>query len=177
MVTIRPAEPGEIPALNALIRASATELSRGFYTPEETVSLITHLFGVDSQLLHDRSYFVVEDGDTLLACGGWSARRTLFGGDQTKDGADPRLDPANEPARIRAFFVHPTAARRGLGRLLLIHCEDAARAAGFTHAELMSTLPGVPFYRGQGYAILEKIRHPLPDGCTAGFVRMAKRLG
>ena len=176
MPTIRPAELSEIPLLNALIRSSATALSRGHYTPTQVEALLDHVFGVDSQLLHDRSYFIVERHDRPMACGGWSARRTLFGGDQAKEGPDPLLDPATEPARIRAFFVHPDVARHGYGRLLLHHCEAAARAAGFSRAELMSTLPGEAFYRAMGYEVLEEVNHPLPGGVAVMFARMGRRL-
>jgi GNAT superfamily N-acetyltransferase len=175
-VRIRPALPTEVPALNDLIGASATELSRGFYDADQTASLVRHVFGVDSQLLADRTYFVVEHGGSLAACGGWSRRRTLFGGDQAKDSADPLLDPRMEPARIRAFFVHPKWARRGIGRKLLLHCEAAAREAGFARAELMATLPGVPLYRALGYTTEETVTYALPDGQTVRFERMTRRL-
>lgn len=134
------------------------------------------MFGVDSQLLADGTYYVIEAGGTPLACGGWSGRQTLFGGDQAKGTEDQRLDPATDAARIRAFFVHPGSARQGLGRRLLAHCEDAARRAGFRRAELMATLPGVPFYREQGYEDIEPVLHRLPDGMTVRFVRMGKAL-
>jgi GNAT superfamily N-acetyltransferase len=173
---LRPALLTEVPALNALIRTSATELSHGYYTAAQIESLITHVFGVDTQLVVDGTYFVIERQSTLLACGGWSWRRTLFGGDQAKDAIDPALDPASEAARIRAFFVHPASARQGLGRRLLVHCEAAARAAEFHRTELMATLPGEPLYRAFGYRTLEPVTHHLPDGQTVGFVRMGKSL-
>jgi GNAT superfamily N-acetyltransferase len=167
----------EVSALNALIAASATELSRGYYTPPQVTSLITHVFGVDTQLLTDGTYYVIERDGRLAACGGWSGRRTLFGGDQAKDSSDPLLDPATEPARIRAFFVHPAYARQGLGRKLLLHCEAEAKAAGFHRAELMATLPGEPLYRALGYHTLQSVIHPLPDGQRVDFVRMGRVLG
>lgn len=173
---IRRALLAEVPSLNALIVASATELSRGYYSQAQIESLITHVFGVDTQLLIDGTYYVIEREGDLVACGGWSGRRTLFGGDQAKEDSDPILDPASEAARIRAFFVAPTQARQGLGRALLQHCEAAARAAGFRRAELMATLPGVPLYSALGYDALEPVTHPLPDGQTVDFVRMGKRL-
>lgn len=174
---IRVARLSDVARLNALIAESAEALSRGYYTPEETASLTRYVFGVDTQLLADRSYYVVERGGEFVACGGWSARRTLFGGDQTKQGADPLLNSTTEAARIRAFFVHPSAARQGLGRLLLEHCEAAAAAAGFRRLTLMATLPGEPFYRGLGYEPLEAVQHPLPDGTTVRFLRMGRALG
>lgn len=167
----------EVEQLNALIAASAAALSRGYYTPEEIESLTRHVFGVDTQLLSDGTYYVIEREQTLVACGGWSARRTLFGGDQAKQGTDPRLDPRTEAARIRAFFVHPSAARQGLGRRLLAHCEAAVLAAGFRRLELMATLPGEPFYRAAGYQSLEAVTYPLPDGRSVRFVRMSRSIG
>jgi GNAT superfamily N-acetyltransferase len=173
---IRPARREETVALNALIAASAVTLSRGFYTPQQTEALIRHVFGVDSQLLSDGTYYVIEGPAGLAACGGWSARGTLYGGDQSATREDSRLDPARDAARIRAFFVHPDAARQGLGGRLLRHCEDCARRAGFRRAELMATLPGEPFYRAAGYAVLEPVVHPLPGGLEAAFVRMGRTL-
>lgn len=111
-----------------------------------------------------------------MACGGWSARQTLFGGDQAKAALDHRLDPAVDAARIRAFFVDPGAARQGLGRRLLRHCESEAHRAGFRRCELMATLPGEPFYRTEGYRALEPVSHPLPDGQHIRFVRMERSL-
>lgn len=166
----------ETSELNALIAASARALSRGYYTPAQIESLIVHVFGVDSQLLEDQTYYVIEEDGQLVACGGWSRRRTLFGGDQAKPADDDLLDPATDPARIRAFFVHPSFARRGLGRRLLAHCEANAKAAGFRRAELMATLPGVPLYQALGYEPLESVLHPLPAGETAAFVRMGRLL-
>jgi GNAT superfamily N-acetyltransferase len=173
---LRPARPTDVPALNALIAASARDLSRGFYTPAETDLLIRHVFGVDSQLIADQTYFVIERDGTLAACGGWSGRRTLFGGDQAKETLDPLLDPATEAARIRAFFVRPAWARQGLGRRMLSHAESRAHAAGFGRAELMATLPGEPFYRAAGYEPLEPVSHRLPGGETVRLVRMGRAL-
>jgi GNAT superfamily N-acetyltransferase len=119
---------------------------------------------------------VVERDNRRVACGGWSARRTLFGGDQAKGTSDPMLDPATEAARIRAFFVHPDAARQGLGKRLLSHCEQEAMAAGFHRVELMATLPGVPLYRAAGYVDIEPVVHHLPDGVTVNFLRMGREL-
>jgi GNAT superfamily N-acetyltransferase len=177
MDAIRPARFADVELLNTLIAQSASELSRGYYTAAETDSLRRYVFGVDSQLLDDGTYYVIERQGVIVACGGWSARRTLFGGDQAKGDLDPRLDPATDAARIRAFFVHPSVARQGLGRRLLAHCEAAAAAAGFGQLELMATLPGEPFYRTAGYQSLERITHTLPDGKRVQFVRMGRTLG
>lgn len=131
-------------------------LSPGFYTPAQIESALRHVFGPDTQLIADQTYFVVPGGDGLAAGGGWSKRRTLYGGDQMKSADDPLLDPAREPARIRAFFVDPGHARRGLGRMLYQHCAAAALAAGFSELELMATLPGVPLYETLGFVALER---------------------
>lgn len=150
-ITIRPAVSAEIPALERLITASARALSQGYYTPEQIEAAISHVFGVDSELVADGSYLVATDGDDLLGCGGWSRRATLFGGDRFAGRASGLLDPARDAAKIRAFFVAPQAARRGVGAALLAACETAAAAAGFARTELMATMPGVPFYQVRGY--------------------------
>src|SRR5579872_1444663 len=123
---IRPATFRDIPQLQSLIALSARGLSAGYYTPAETESAIRYVFGVDTQLIADETYFVIEDDDNIIACGGWSRRNTLFGGDQFKTEADPLLDPQKDAARIRAFFVHPGYARRGIGQILINACEQAA---------------------------------------------------
>ena len=176
MDLLRPAHFAEVPELNELIAASARALSGAYYTAEQIDALITQVFGVDTQLLADQTYYVIERDQHLLACGGWSHRRTLFGGDQAKTAADPDLDPRSEPARIRAFFVHPAAARQGLGRRLLGHCEAQALAAGFHRTELMATLPGVPLYQSAGYEPLERVTHQLRGCGPVEFVRMGRRL-
>ena len=131
----RVAAATDVPAIDALIAASARALSAGYYTPRQTESLIRHVFGPDTQLIADGTYFVCESEGGLAAAGGWSRRRTLYGGDRMKGGADPLLDPATEPARIRAFFVHPDFARRGLGRRLFDRClaEASADDLGSSH--------------------------------------------
>ena len=146
MATVGTALRADIPAMEALIRRSGIGLSKGFYTPAQARAVTDHVFGVDTQLVIDQTYFVVEDRGEMVACGGWSRRATLFGADRMKQEADPLLDPATEPARIRAFFVDPSAARRGYGKLLLAWCTDAAATGGFTALELAATLPGVPLY-------------------------------
>lgn len=149
--TIRAAKASDVPALDVLIAASARALSVGFYSEAETEAAIAHLFGVDSDLIVDGSYLVAEDGAVLLGCGGWSARQTLCGGDRFADRASSVLDPRMDAARIRAFFVAPGQARRGVGAALLAASEAAATAAGFGAATLVWTLPGVPFYTRHGY--------------------------
>lgn len=166
----------EIPALNALIHASADVLSRGFYTPEEIEAANRYVFGVDSTLVEDGTYFVGEDDGALVACGGWSRRGALYGGDQRRMEAAPILDPAKDPARIRAFFVHPNWARRGIGRKLLDLCSDAARAEGYRALELMATLPGVPLYAATGFVEIEPVSDMMPNGVAVRFVRMRRAL-
>lgn len=174
--TLRHATPEDIPTLQSLIERSARALSVGYYTPAETEAAIRYVFGVDSRLIADRTYFVVEDSSGMIGCGGWSFRSTMYGGDQRPVGSRDRLDAATEPARIRAFFVAPERARHGVGRLLLDACLDAARAAGFTDVQLMATLPGVPFYAALGFQELAHLTDTLPDGTVIAFVQMGRRL-
>jgi GNAT superfamily N-acetyltransferase len=155
---------------------SVRGLSVGYYTPAQAEGALVHVFGPDTQLIADGTYYVVESGGALVAAGGWSRRRTLYGGDQTKSGADPTLDPATEPARIRAFFVHPAWARRGLGRLLFEHCRDAAHAAGFRELTLVATLPGVPLYTALGFVEGERFAVAMPDGLELPVIRMTRKI-
>jgi GNAT superfamily N-acetyltransferase len=165
-----------VPALNALIAESVRQLSVGFYSAEQIEAALRAVFGVDSQLVADGTYYVI-DGDTgPAAAGGWSGRATLFGGDQAKEAGDPRLDPATEPARIRAFFVHPAYARRGLARRLYAECERAAVAMGFRRFELMATLPGEPLYRALGFDVAEELVLSR-DGVDLPFRRMVRSIG
>jgi GNAT superfamily N-acetyltransferase len=173
---MRLAVPVDIPALTELIASSAGILSRGYYTESETESAIRYVFGVDSVLIADGTYFVAELDGAIAGCGGWSRRRTLYGGDQRPVGAQDLLDPASEPARIRAFFVSPKAVRRGVGRSLFAKCVLAAAASGFGSLELMATLPGVPFYLALGFNRIEEVTDVLPDGTPIRFVRMRRGL-
>lgn len=176
MITVRAALAGDIPAMEALIARSGIELSDGFYTAEQAAAITRHVFGVDTQLVADHTYFLIEKHGELVACGGWSKRGTLFGADRTKQGADPLLDPASEAARIRAFFVEPSAARQGLGRLLLSHCTDAAAAAGFRTLELAATMPGVPLYLACGFAVIERFEITLPGEIRVPLAKMRKSI-
>jgi GNAT superfamily N-acetyltransferase len=173
-LALRLATPHDVRALADLIRVSVRELSRGYYTPEQIESAIRHVFGPDTQLIADQTYYVIAAGGTLTAAGGWSRRRHLYGGDQMKGAEDPLLDPATESARIRAFFVHPSWARRGLGRRLFEHCAAAAGRAGFRNLELMATLPGVPLYKALGFVECERVTTTLADGVPFPVVRMAR---
>jgi len=183
MLCIKAATPSDVPALSELIPLSARALSRGYYSEPLIESAILHVFGPDSRLIADGTYFAAFDGEALVGCGGWSRRRTLYGGDQMKAAAgrgngrredDPLLDPATEPARIRAFFVHPDHARRGVGSLILRSCLDAARQAGFRRITLASTLPGVALYRAFGFEERERFEIPLPDGLSLPVILMER---
>ena len=174
-LVVRAAVAADIPVLDRLIARSARLLGRGFYTDEETEAAIEHVFGVDSELIADGSYFAVELDGVIAGCGGWSRRPTLFGGDRYAARRAGLLDPMRDAARIRAFFVSPDHARRGVGTTLLTACEDAARAHGFTTAALMATLPGVPFYLAHGYTPDAPIALDL-DGTAVRFVPMHKAI-
>jgi GNAT superfamily N-acetyltransferase len=169
--------PLVLPALRALIEESVRGLSEGFYSPAQVESGLRFVFGPDTQLIADGTYFVLEDEGTLAAAGGWSRRRTLYGGDQAKAEEDPLLDPTREAARIRAYFVHPRFARRGLARALFARCRDEAVAAGFGAFELMATLPGIPLYRALGFQPLEPSAPVLPDGVALPMVHMRMIIG
>lgn len=171
---LRNAAESDRAPLEALIAQSARELSAADYTPEQIDAALRGAFGVDSQLIRDGTYYVVECDDAIVGCGGWSRRRTLFGGDAHAQRDAAELDPQVDAAKIRAFFVHPGHARRGIGRLILDHCESQARAAGFARFELMATLPGTRLYATHGYEAETPISHELGGGLTIQFVRMRK---
>lgn len=173
---VRAATMAEVPALEELIRLSVRGLSAGHYTPAQIDAALDEVFGVDTQLIADGTYYVVDGPAGPIAAGGWSARRTLFGGDQMKQAEDPILDPTVDAARIRAFFVHPEWSRRGLARQLYYACERAAAAAGFRSLELMATLPGEPLYSALGFAGVERVVLTLGNGVAVPFVRMVRRI-
>ena len=174
---VRVARAEDVPELLRLIPRSVRGLSRSHYSPAQIEASIQHVFGPDTQLIADETYFVVTAGAEIVACGGWSRRETLYGGDQHKATADPLLDPATDAARIRAFFVDPDFARRGIGSLLMNACMDAARAAGFRRLELGATLPGEPLYARFGFQALERVDVPMPGGEVLPIVRMTRGLG
>jgi GNAT superfamily N-acetyltransferase len=172
---IRRATAADAPVLSDVIAASARGLSIGYYETEEVEAALRGAFGVDSQLVEDGTYYVATENDAIVGCGGWSRRRTLFGGDAfTVRDATP-LDPATEAARIRAFFVLPSHARRGIGKAILQRCESDAAALGFSRFALMATLPGVQFYSALGYAADEQLLYDLGEGRTIRFVPMHKQ--
>ena len=174
MICVRPAHPEDLPALRELIPLSVRALSQGHYSHAQVESAIRYVFGPDTQLIADGTYYVAEAEGGLVGCGGWSRRRTLYGGDQSKSEADPRLDPATEAAKIRAFFVHPAWARRGIASQIITACVKAARAQGFQRLELMATLPGQPLYRAFGFVVTERVEAALPDGVSIPFVHMMR---
>jgi GNAT superfamily N-acetyltransferase len=172
---LRVAERHDIPALEALIPLSTRALQAAYYSPAQIEGALGTVFAVDRQLIADGTYFVVEDGGAIVGCGGWSKRKTLYGGDQGRHVSDDALlDPEREPARIRAFFVHPQWARRGIGTSLLRECERAAAAAGFKTVELVATLAGVPLYAAGGFRAAEHLEVPLANGGQIPVVRMSK---
>lgn len=172
--SIRLARGDDIPSLEVLIPLSVRVLQAAFYSSAQIEAALGPVFGVDRQLIDDGTYFVVEHADQIVGCGGWSRRRAVFGGDRARFAQDAPLDPAHDPARIRAFFVHPDWARRGIGRRILLACESALCAAGFRDAVLVATLAGEPLYASFGYTVAERYEVALSGGLTLPVVRMVK---
>ena len=174
--TLRLARMDDVPALEELIPLSVRTLQAAHYSSAQMEAALGPVFGVDGQLIADGTYFVAEHDGQVIGCGGWSKRRAVFGGDRARQGADELIDPAREPARIRAFFVHPDWARRGIGRAILSACESAIVAAKFPDAELVATLAGEPLYTAFAYEAVERYEVPLAGGLRLPVVRMRKRL-
>lgn len=174
ILTHRLARREDIPALRIVMDAAISELQQPFLDARQ-ISASRAIMGVDTQLIDDRTYFIVDCDGELAGCGGWSRRATLYGGDQTPGRDAALLDPAVDAARVRAMYTSPRHARRGVGRLILSLCEDAARSEGFRRVELMATLAGIPLYRACGYQAGERI---LDDrgGAPVPLVRMSKPL-
>jgi GNAT superfamily N-acetyltransferase len=176
--TIRLATAADVDRIRALIELSVRTLEAGDYSEEQIEGSLLGAQGVDTRLIADQTYYLAEaanaTGSALLACGGWSKRKTLFGSDQRADREDTFLDPAADSAKIRAFFVHPAWVRRGIATRILQHCEEAARAAGFRRLEMGSTLTGVALYTARGYVEVGRIEVPLKNGSVLPVVRMAK---
>jgi GNAT superfamily N-acetyltransferase len=176
-LTIRPATMQDVPLLQELIRQSVWQLQANDYSDAQREAATRLVYGVDTQLVRDCTYYAVELDGQIVACGGWSRRRTLFGGDQHAPTREPELlDPAKEAAKIRAFFVRPGWERRGIGSALLRHCEQAALAEGFHQLEMGSTLTGVALYSVRGYREVDCIDVPLEGGLSMTVVRMAKTI-
>jgi GNAT superfamily N-acetyltransferase len=186
-IRIRPAVSADIAVLRELIDASVRGLQSHDYTPAQIEGALATVYGVDTQLISDGTYFVAEisavtnvqetaEVPVIVGCGGWSKRKTLYGGDQWTAREAALLDPKNDAAKIRAFFIHPSWARRGIGSLILEACENAAVAAGFARFEMGATLTGVPLYQVRGYIALENLEVPLGNGESLPIVRMEKRI-
>jgi len=175
-LTHRLATEDDLPALHALMARAIAQLQGGFLTPAQ-VAASHHVMGLDSQLIRDRTYIIVEAAGVLAGCGGWSFRATLYGGDDSVVARAPEvLDPAKDAGRIRAMYTDPAFVRRGIGRAVLGACEAAARAHGFGRAEMMATLAGEPLYRACGYLPIEQVQSRPIDGVTVPLIRMGKQL-
>ena len=175
-LTHRLATLEDIDTLREVMRRSIEKLQDEFLTPDQ-VRASHKVMGLDTQLVRDGTYFVVESGGEFAGCGGWSWRSTLYGGDSSVVSREPRaLDPASEPARIRAMYTDPQFARQGVGRLVLQLCENAALDAGFSSATMMATMAGVPLYKACGYVEVEPVHKAEIDGVMVPLVRMEKRL-
>ncbi len=175
----RQASTADLGELHALIEQSVRGLQHNDYSPAQIEGALGHALGLDTQLVEDGTYFAavpLSNPDLIVGCGGWSYRKTLFGSDHGPHREMGLLDPATEAAKIRAIFVHPNWARKGLGSLILKHCEDAAQRAGFGSLEMGSTLTGVPLYSLKGYEQREKVLIPLPNGEVLPIVHMVKLL-
>jgi GNAT superfamily N-acetyltransferase len=178
-VRIRLATPADVLTLREVIEASVRGLQADFYSQAQIDGALASVYGVDSQLIADGTYFAAVDDaahGAIAGCGGWSKRTTLFGGDQYAVRLDSLLDPVIDAAKIRAFFVRPEYARRGIGTLILDACESAAVSAGFTRLEMGATLSGVAFYEAKGYTAIERVEVPLTNGATLPILRMGKTI-
>lgn len=192
-ITLRKATLGDVPALQSLIARSARGLSTAEYRPAQVEGALRGAFGVDTQLINDQTYFVAEalqrrgltqkstvplpeEAGAIVGCGGWSFRSTLFGSDARGGRDSSLLDPKSQAAKVRAFFVDPSWARRGIGTLLLERCEQEAHSRGFSEVELMATLPGVKLYAARGYVGSDMVRYEVGGGESIEFIPMRKTL-
>jgi len=173
---IRVANAEDASAIDQLMKASIAALFPAFYDARQTASSIVHVGSVDRTLIGDGTYFVIEEGDEIIACGGWSRRDKLYTGSGEAAGDARLLDPATEAARVRAMFVRPDWTRRGLGTRILEACEGAARAEGFRRLALVATLPGVPLYERFGFVAREDTEVRMPDGTSIPAVAMTMEL-
>lgn len=175
-LTSRLATEDDLPVLKALMALAISELQRGFLD-EAQITASRQVMGLDTQLIADRTYFIVEEDGVLAGCGGWSRRRTLYGGDHSLALRDAALlDPTKDAARVRAMYTHPVFARRGVGRRILEECEAAAARAGFGRVQLMATLSGEPLYKACGYVEIERTAAAPVDGVVVPLVLMSKAL-
>jgi len=172
--TLRLATIGDEVAIEALMKASTRDLFPRHYSEEQTRSSVDHIAVVDRTLIEDGTYFVIEVAGELVACGGWSRRDKLYTGSGLGASDARLLDPATEPARIRAMFVRSDWTRRGLGKLILEASEATAKAEGFHMLSLMSTMPGLPLYQANGFTVTDRIDIPMPDGMTIAGAAMEK---
>jgi len=175
MLELRLAKAADEPAMRAIMDRAIAELLKPYLAPD-AVSASFEIMGLDSQLIADGTYFAVCDDGVIVGCGGWSRRATLFGGDHSAGRDAALLDPARDPARVRAMYTDPAHTRRGIGRMILAACEDAARAEGFTHVELAATLAGEPLYRACGYEVIERFSARTSAGVDVPLLRMGKRV-
>lgn len=177
---LRVAEMRDVQALRELIAASVRALQRGDYSEEQIEGALGTVFGVDTHLIADGTYYAVEtqceDRAAIVGCGGWSKRKTLFGSDAIEGREDLLLDPSKDAAKIRAFFVHPDWVRRGIATQILERCEETARDAGFRRLEMGATLTGVPMYAARGYEEVERMEVRLRNGLSLPVVRMRKSI-
>ena len=174
---IREARRSDTESIAELIAESVRGLAVGFYDNRQIELSIRSVFGIDHQLIEDGTYFVAESDGQIVGCGGWSKRKTLFGASAYGESRDPELlEPKVDAAKIRAFFIHPSAARKGIGKAILQRCEDEASAAGFRKVEMMATLPGVPLYSACGYEKAESVAIPVGEGLEIECIRMFKQL-
>ncbi len=172
----RLAQESDIPALDALIPISVRTLQAPYYSPPQMEAALGPVFAVDRQIIRDGTYFVVERDGMIVGCGGWSRRRSLYGGDAGREQEAEQLDPRRDAARVRAFFVHPEWSRRGIGRSIMIACELAIIGAGFSRVDIVATLAGEPLYASFGYAVVERFEITMEGGLSLPVVRMNKSL-
>ncbi|GIE32463.1 acetyltransferase [Actinoplanes italicus] len=184
-LTVRLATHDDMPALRKLMTAAIAELQKEFLT-EEQIAASAAIMGLDTQLIDDGTYFAVVEsstvaestavgGESVRGCGGWSRRATLYGGDHTAGRDAALLDPAKDPARVRAMYTDPAHTRRGIGRMILTACEEAAAAEGFRTLELMGTMSGQPLYAAAGFVVVEELQDDR-GGASVPLVRMRKTI-
>jgi predicted N-acetyltransferase YhbS len=173
---LRLAREADVAALEAMIPMSVRALQASYYSSKQMDAALESVFGVDRQLIRDSTYFVAEHDGRIVGCGGWSRRRSLYGGDHGRQAEDGSLDPTQDAARIRAFFVHPSWARRGIGRSIMVGCEHAIVAAGFRAVDIVATLSGEPLYASFGYAVVSRYEIVIAGDLALPVVRMTKKM-